>query len=93
MKEKLDKVEEKLDRIEERLGSIDVTLAKQEVNLREHMRRTQLNEEAIEHITEALVPINKHVNMLEGVLKFFGIVSIFVGIAAGVVKVLEYLSV
>lgn len=91
MKDKLDKVEEKLDKIEERLSSIDITLAKQEVNLREHMRRTQLNEEAIDHITEALVPINKHVNMLEGVLKFFGLISVLVGIAAGVVKILEFL--
>jgi hypothetical protein len=39
---------DKLEQIEKHLNSIDVTLAKQEVHLAEHMRRTEINEKAIE---------------------------------------------
>jgi chromosome segregation ATPase len=90
MNSKLDKIDAKLDKIDERLGSIDVTLAKQEVNLKEHMRRTHLNEVSIAKIKDDIVPINKHINMLEGVLKFFGVISLLVGIVAAVVKVIEF---
>lgn len=87
MKEQLDKIEEKLDKVEDKLSSIDVTIAKQEVNLAEHMRRTELNELAVEKIRETLVPINRHVNMLEGVFKFVGILSIVLGIITSLLKI------
>lgn len=80
MNTKLDKIDNKIDKIEEHLGRIDVTLGKQHEQLREHIRRTELNETAIEKITETLIPINKHVNMLEGGLKFIGILSLVAGI-------------
>ena len=89
MKDQLNKIEEKLDRVDEKLSSIDITLAKQEINLAEHMRRTELNEIAVEKIRETLVPINKHVNMLEGVFKFFGLISILLGIVVSLIKVIS----
>jgi hypothetical protein len=89
MKDQLDKIEEKLDKVEEKLSNIDVTLAKQEVNLAEHMRRTELNEIAVEKIRETLVPINKHVNMLEGVFKFFGLMSILLGVVVSLIKIIS----
>jgi len=89
MQEQLDKIEEKVDRIESKISNIDVTLAKQEVNLAEHMRRTELNEIAVEKIRETLVPINKHVNMLEGVFKFFGLISILLGIVVSLLKLIS----
>jgi 2C-methyl-D-erythritol 2,4-cyclodiphosphate synthase len=90
-KEQLDKIEEKIDRVESRISNIDITLVKQEVNLAEHMRRTELNEIAVEKIRETLVPINKHVNMLEGVFKFFGLVSILLGITVSIIKIVGLL--
>jgi NifB/MoaA-like Fe-S oxidoreductase len=89
VKDQLNKIEEKLDRVDEKLSSIDITLAKQEINLAEHMRRTELNEIAVEKIRETLVPINKHVNMLEGVFKFFGLISILLGIVVSLIKVIS----
>lgn len=83
------KLEEKLDKIDGRLSSIDITLAKQEVNLQEHMRRTQLNEQAIEKITENLIPINKHVTMLEGVLKFFGVLAVLGSVLTSIIKLID----
>ena len=81
------KLEEKLDKIDGRLSSIDVTLAKQEVNLQEHMRRTQLNEQAIEKITENLVPINKHVGHVEGAFKVLGMIATAAGVIVGIAKI------
>lgn len=86
MKDELKKIEVKVDKIEEHLSKIDITLAKQHEQLREHIRRTELNETAVERITETLIPINKHVNMLEGALKFLGILSIIAGILSAFFK-------
>lgn len=88
---KLEKLDEKLEKINERLNSVDITLAKQEVNLQEHMRRTELNEIAVEKISQSIIPIYKHINMLEGILKFFGALSILGSIAATVIKIVSFL--
>lgn len=81
----------KLEEIEERLSSIDKTLIKQEMNLERHMLRTDQNEELIQQNsikneelfkqhTKELEPIKKHINMVEGVVKFIGIASLIAGI-------------
>lgn len=59
---RLERIEQKLDDSNDHLVSIDITLAAQHVSLKEHVRRTRLLEEAI-------VPIKKHVNMVEGAVK------------------------
>ncbi len=59
----LDRIEDKIDTVVERLSSIDITLAKQHVSLDEHIKRTAMLENALE-------PIKKHVNMVQGALKF-----------------------
>ena len=53
----------------DRLGSIDVTLAKQEVHLAEHIRRTQILE-------DDMVPVKEHVQQVNGIIKFIGLLSI-----------------
>jgi chromosome segregation ATPase len=86
LEEKLEKISEKLDKVNDRLNSVDVTLVKQEENLKEHMRRTLLNETAIEKITDNLIPINKHVSHVEGALKLLGGLATFAGVVTGIVK-------
>lgn len=75
------RVEDKLDKMTDRLSNIDVTLAKQSVILEEHVKRTNLLE-------AKLVPIEKHVVMVHGVLKFLGLVALFVGIIEGLLKII-----
>lgn len=87
----LEKLDEKLERVEEKLASIDVTLVKQEVNLQEHMRRSLLNEEAIEIIKEELKPVQKHVTQVHTIFQAVGFIAVVVSIVAGVVKVLEFI--
>ena len=54
-----------LEKMDSRLDNVDITLAKQQVSLDEHIRRTELLETKVE-------PIQKHVNMVDGALKFIG---------------------
>lgn len=70
---KLDEQHQELDR---RLDNIEKVMIAQEINLKEHIRRTDLLE-------EALKPIQKHVAMVEGVFKFLGLISLLLGIASG----------
>lgn len=74
-------MEDKLDKLSEKITSIDVTLAKQSVILEEHVKRTNLLEAKIE-------PIEKHVAMVHGVLKFMGIIGVFVGLIEGLLKIM-----
>jgi len=64
-----DRIEQMLDRIEQRLDSIDVTLAKQHVSLQEHIRRTNI-------IEDALKPVILHVNYMHGLAKTIKIVAL-----------------
>ncbi len=43
---------EKLDKMDSRIDNIDITLARQSVSLEEHIRRTEINEKAIEIMAE-----------------------------------------
>lgn len=83
--------------IQRDIGDIKVTAARQEENLKEHMRRTELAEEAIALArTEAsakakaleleLLPVKNHVIMVNGVFKFIGIVAVLLGIIISILK-------
>jgi len=66
-------IENKLDRIDARLNSIDVTLVAQHVSLKDHIRRTEILENEVK-------PIQKHVAMVNGALKFIGLLGILAGV-------------
>lgn len=79
--EKLQRIENKVDTVVEHIGNINITLAKQHVSLDEHIRRTALLEQQVK-------PIERHVNMVNGVLKFIGFISLLLGIATSALKLL-----
>lgn len=89
MKEEWKKVMDKLDIIDSRVDNIDITLAKQEVNLREHMRRTELLEKQHEVFNENFKPINAHVNQIKGGMKFVGALSAIAALAGVIFKIIE----
>ena len=78
--QRLTRIEDKIDRVVDRIGSIDVTLSAQHESLKEHMRRTEILERQIE-------PLNKHVNMIDGVLKFLGVLALVGTLAITIAKV------
>jgi len=73
------RTEDKIDKIVESIGEINVTLAKQEVSLSEHIKRTNLLEQKLE-------PVEKHVAMVNGALKFIGTLALIAGIIEAALK-------
>ena len=86
MREQLDKIEEKVDRIESKISSIDVTLAKQAKDLEHHIYRTELAEENLELIRKEMIPVKKHVALMDASLKVIGATSSAVMFILGVYK-------
>ena len=78
----------KIDRLDSRIDNVDKTLIKQEVSLAEHIRRTELAEEAIKILKSSIDPINRHVHMVEGALKMIGGLSILLGIITTLLKLM-----
>lgn len=69
-------VDQKLDKIVDTLGQQAVTLERLTVTVEDHVRRTNILEADI-------VPIKKHVWMVNGALKLIGLVGILAAIAEG----------
>lgn len=83
--DRLNRIEGKVDKIVEHVSSIDVTLAKQHESLKDHIRRSDLLE-------QKLIPVEKHVAMMQGALKLIGLMATLAGIAAAVIEMLKYLG-
>lgn len=83
MEDKLEKIDNKLDKIAEDILEIKVTLAQQAQQITYHIKRTDLLEEKLE-------PIQKHVNLVQAVMKFTGIL-IAGGCLHSLLKLLGYL--
>ena len=86
MQEQLDKIEEKVDRIESKISSIDVTLAKQAKDLEHHIYRTELAEQNLDLIRGEMVPVKKHVALMDASLKVIGALSSAAMFVLGVIK-------
>lgn len=86
MKDQLDKIEAKVDLIEEKISSIDVTLAKQAKDLEHHIYRTELAEQNLDLIRQEMVPVKKHVALMDASLKIIGVLSSAAMFILGVAK-------
>lgn len=64
MEKRLDRLEEKLDNVTEQLVSIDKTLVANTVILEEHQRRSLANEKAVQLLEAQILPISKHVHVV-----------------------------
>lgn len=95
--------DDKLDRIADELVEIKIILTKQEGNLAEHMRRTELLEDALlEHdklredlenkLLEKIEPIEQFKDRIDGALKLIGLIAVSFSIVTSIVKIIEYLK-
>lgn len=82
---RLERIEQKVDKIDETLQTVNIVLAKQHVVLEEHVRRTNLLE-------QELKPVKLHVDRVEGVVKFLGLVGVLAAIIEGTVAFLSYVG-
>lgn len=72
---RLERIEKKLDDSMEHLASIDVSIAKQGIDWSYHVKRT-------DDLQIIVTSVNKKVTMVEGVLKFLGLLSLIGGLVA-----------
>ena len=89
--DQVDKLEKKLEKMYEELAKINITLVSQHHTLKEHMKRSEANEKAIEIIKNELIPVQQHVNGLNYLLKALGVVSVILGLVAALFKVKDLL--
>lgn len=83
--EKIDKNHESVDK---RLDSIEKVIIVQEQNLQTHMKRSDMLETMYIELKEnEIKPLTKHVNQVEGGLKLLGVISLLLGIVAGIIKI------
>lgn len=75
MEKRLDRLEEKLDNVSDQLANIDKTLVANTVILEEHQRRSLANEKAVELLEAQILPISKHVHVVNIISK--GALAIF----------------
>lgn len=79
---KFDKLDERLDRFEQNQSEANITLAKQEVSLSEHIKRTNLLEKKLE-------PVERHVQVINAILKAIGGIAVVITIISGLIKIIE----
>lgn len=70
-------IENKIDKMQSDVTEIKTHMAVYNSQLKEHIRRTNLLE-------AKLIPIEKHVAMVNGALKSLGVVAAIVAIAEGI---------
>jgi uncharacterized coiled-coil protein SlyX len=83
--QKLQRIEDKVDKIDDTLCTIAVTIAKQQTSLDEHIRRTNLLEEAVK-------PLQADNQKVHGALKLIGLVVAVAGGLESIVYVATHIS-
>lgn len=70
------------------LTEIKVSLAEIKVDLRHHIKRTELLELEVKEWRNDMKPVQKHVTMVNGAGKLLGTASIITAIAVGIYRLL-----
>ena len=85
MSEQLNRIEEKLD--ENTRQTLENTL-----NLKEHMRRTDLLEQMLRATSDRIKPIQAHVHMMAGAFKLVVVLGTAAATAAGLLRLFGYVK-
>jgi len=83
----MDEIKDQLNKLDEKLDNVDKTLIVQAEQLKTHIYRTELAEKRLEHIEGGMVPVNAHINKVEGAFKALGVLALVVGIIAGLARI------
>jgi len=83
--QRLNRMEDKIDRIGGEVSEVNIHIAEIKKDLRYHIKRTDLLEAEVK-------PIKKHVIMVSGVMKFFGLVSFLLALIEGILTMLEHFN-
>lgn len=87
--EMLNKIDSKIDKLDDRMDTMDKTLVRHEENLKEHMRRSAANEEAVEILRQEMKPVQAHVQFVKNVLIFLGASASVIGFVVGIIEFIK----
>lgn len=76
----MDRVLDKLDKIDDRLGIMDVTLVRNTASLEEHIRRTNLLEQAQKELKDSVKPLIKVHTVVYGICKIIAGAAVLGGL-------------
>jgi predicted RNA methylase len=79
IKKELEDINTKLEEHTQILASVDKTLALQALHLEQHMRRTDLAEENLKILRTEFRPVERHVEVINGIAKFLSVSGAVVG--------------
>ena len=82
------RIEGKIDEMREHDSRVDVTLTKQAGDIEHHIKRTDLLEARVEQVAEKVAPIAIHVERLQGIAWFIGVLVAGLGIGATIKSML-----
>lgn len=83
-KKLLDRILDRVTDHSDTLAEIKVVQAEQKVILEEHMRRSLANEESLELLRDELKPLQKKEAMIDGALKFVGVLAVIFGLLVSI---------
>jgi len=89
-KELLDKIYNKVEKLVEQLNDLNITVAKQEINLKDHMRRSDLLEEEVKLLDNRITPIEDHVKFVGSVTKVCGTLFASASAITAVVELIRF---
>jgi len=82
-------LKEKVSNIETSINNIDKTLAINTESLKEHMRRSELNEEALELMRREMKPIEDHVIKVNFITKIISFLVPFAGAMYYIIRLIK----
>lgn len=80
VEDKLDSLDSKLESIDERLSDINNVMIRNTASLEEHMRRSLLNEEAVDLLRTEIKPLSQHVATINNIAKMISVLAALAGI-------------
>lgn len=85
-------LKDKVESIDETLKSVDRTLIVNTESLKEHIRRTEINEIALERLKEELLPVQKHVIQVNTIMKAAGVIFTLIAAAYYLVSIFKTIN-
>lgn len=86
----IERVLAKLDKLIEEMTELKEVSIKQEINLQNHMKRTELMEENMDILREEVKPLQKRFDAQNTIFKLIGIGASIITVGAGLIKIAEY---
>lgn len=90
LEDKIEKLDGRVEKIDNKLDRISETLIRNTESLEYHIKRTNLLETKIEALDADLKPVERHVTLVNGIIRS---VLVFVPLVGGILAILKVLEV